>query len=299
MIACPRPYQSGDLDYLLDLTRAAWRVYGPRTYYHVGDLCWRMRDLGYEGQLRVWEDDGSQIVGFSEFDGKDLEFQLHPAFQGHGLEEHVLAWAEENATTGAVKTWASGDDTGGMALLEARGYKRGEGWFNHHFRPLLEPVETPVLPPGFSVRSITPEEVGKRVDVHRTAWHPSPMNMERYHRLMATPFYRMDLDLVTVAPDGRFASCTNVWLDEESGVGLFEPVGTDPEFRKMGLGKAVVTEGLRRLRAVGARSGTVLSWSGNEASTRLYESCGLRTERRDVPYIKQGPASNLSESDRV
>jgi ribosomal protein S18 acetylase RimI-like enzyme len=295
----PRPYGPSDLAPLLGLIQRAWGTYNHRTYFHVGDLCWRMCLATYEAELLVWEDEAGHVVGFTEFDGKSLELQISPDCQGHGIERQMLAWAERHVIGAEIKTWASETDTAWIAALSEAGYRRNEGWFNHHFQSLGETVEAPRLPEGFVVRCIREDEIDKRIEVHRAAWQGSTMDHERYHRLMSMPAYRMDLDVVAVAPDGRFASCTNVWLDDVNGVGLFEPVGTDPDFRRMGLGRAVITEGLKRLRDLGADRALVLSWNKNEASTKLYESCGMRTERRDYPYIKQVSVGNLSAGARV
>jgi hypothetical protein len=48
-----------------------------------------------------------------------------------------------------------------------------------------------------------------------------------------------------------------VWPDDENGVGLFEPVGTRPEFRRRGLGTAVCMIGLQRLYEEGMRYAVV------------------------------------------
>jgi hypothetical protein len=68
------------------------------------------------------------------------------------------------------------------------------------------------------------------VAVHRAAWAPgSTLTVEKHRRLVTLSGYRPELDLLVVDPEGRFAACCLVWLDEASGVGQFEPVGTDAE----------------------------------------------------------------------
>lgn len=52
------------------------------------------------------------------------------------------------------------------------------------------------------------------VAVHRNAFAPSRMTVEKYRRIMNAPTYRPDLDLVVVAPDGTFAAFCIVWFDE-------------------------------------------------------------------------------------
>jgi ribosomal protein S18 acetylase RimI-like enzyme len=66
------------------------------------------------------------------------------------------------------------------------------------------------------------------------------------------PLHRRDLDIVGMAPDGAAASFCAVWIDGVPRSGAFEPVGTAPAHGPRGLGRAVMCEGLGRLRRMGA-----------------------------------------------
>ena len=65
----------------------------------------------------------------------------------------------------------------------------------------------------------------ERVEVHREVWHPSRVTLEAYRRLRAAG-YNPRLDLVAVAPDGRFGSYCICWFGPQSRTGLFESLGT-------------------------------------------------------------------------
>ena len=71
-------------------------------------------------------------------------------------------------------------------------------------------------------------------------------------------------------------------------MGELEPVGTDPRFRRRGLGRAVNLFGLERLREVGARAAIVgcRGDDGHPAPRRLYESVGFTELSRNVRYVK-------------
>lgn len=58
--------------------------------------------------------------------------------------------------------------------------------------------------------------------------------------------------------------------DREAGFAVIEPVATDPDYRKMGLGKAAVSEEIRRVGELGAKIALVGS------SQQFYYSIGLR-----------------------
>jgi mycothiol synthase len=91
---------------------------------------------------------------------------------------------------------------------------------------------------------------------------------------------------VAVAPDGAFASYCICWLDRANWTGEFEPVGTRPAFRGQGIGKVLMLEGLRRLKAHGARTAIVYSVGDNVASVGLYTSVGFQTLTRNYYYSK-------------
>jgi mycothiol synthase len=59
---------------------------------------------------------------------------------------------------------------------------------------------------------------------------------------------------MVITEDGHAVAFCVVWPDEVNQVGLLEPVGVHPDFHRQGLGRAVVSEGLRRLQACGTVS---------------------------------------------
>lgn len=130
-------------------------------------------------------------------------------------------------------------------------------------------------------------EWGDRVEAHREVWHPSRVTPEAYRRLRAAPGYDPRLDLVAVEPDGTFGAYCVCWFDPASRAGLFEPVGTRAAYRRKGLGGAVMAEGLKRLRDLGARTALVSAVHGNGAAIRLYESVWFETVNREWLYGKK------------
>jgi mycothiol synthase len=99
-----------------------------------------------------------------------------------------------------------------------------------------------------------------------------------------------------VAPDGRFAAFTLVWYDAAMRMGLFEPVGCDPEFQRRGLARAVMTEGMRRLHALGAARAHVNAWRDDSAGAHAYRAIGFQVVDRLVIWKKRiGPPALPAE----
>jgi predicted N-acetyltransferase YhbS len=53
-------------------------------------------------------------------------------------------------------------------------------------------------------------------------------------------------------PNSEIASFAGVWYDDLNRIAQLEPVGTIPKYRRMGLAKAVIYEGINRARKMGA-----------------------------------------------
>jgi GNAT superfamily N-acetyltransferase len=122
------------------------------------------------------------------------------------------------------------------------------------------------------------EELPARSFVSWRAFHPDEPDdkyegWEWYRNVQRAPLYRRDLDLVAVAPGGDFASFCTIWFDDVTRTGVFEPVGTAPAHRRRGLGKALLYEGLRRLKRIGATMAYVGSYSAEAHA--LYASAGF------------------------
>jgi ribosomal protein S18 acetylase RimI-like enzyme len=266
-------------------------------YFHLGDLIWGMYQntlFDPHENIRLWERAGL-LVGFAWFDKPNsVNMQIGPTLRGQGqLEAEMLEWAGERAHAcqqGAQEppmlwTWCMADDQWRDAFLVERGFARGSYEMLHFHCDLMGPIADAPPPAQIVVRSVGGEhEYQERVDTHREVWQPSKVTLEAYRRLRAAPIYRPDLDLVAALPDGNFASYCICWLDAANQTGEFEPVGTRPAARGQGIGRAVIVEGLRRLRGAGARAAIVYTPRHNQPAQRLYLSAGFQIVSSEFLY---------------
>jgi ribosomal protein S18 acetylase RimI-like enzyme len=296
-----RPYAGdADRDRMRALVVAASAAERPN-YWHVGDLLWGLyQNTVFDPftNIQLWEDNAGQLCCFAWLSPPSvLEWELDPRFgPGAALEEQMLAWGEARRREliehgddeQLLLASARDDDPAKIALLTRHGFAHDDYHMLNMRRDLEQPISDLALPPGFVVRHVGGEaEWAARVETHREVWHPSKVTLEAYRRLRAAPGYIPELDLVAVAPDGAFASYCICWLDLANRTGEFEPVGTRPAFRGQGIGKAVMLEGLRRLKAHGARTAIVYSVGDNRASVGLYESVGFKTIAKHYYYSKR------------
>jgi ribosomal protein S18 acetylase RimI-like enzyme len=90
---------------------------------------------------------------------------------------------------------------------------------------------------------------------------------------------------VGVAPNGEIASFCTLWFDDVTQSGYFEPVGTAIEHQRKGLGKAVMSEALRRIQDMGATMAFVSSYTS--PAHELYSSLGFIDFDLCEPWVKE------------
>ena len=175
-------------------------------------------------------------------------------------------------------------------MLERNGFEArpNEPWHHMNVRD-LDGLDVPTLPDGY--RFVTMQDVGDVeafVSGHRRAWESEDLTVEKYEVVMSMSPYRSDLDVAVQAADGTLVSRAIAWLDERNAVAELEPVGTDPLFRRHGLGAACNLFAMSQARAAGATA-MMVGCRGDEnypVPRRLYQSVGFEAISRDMAYRK-------------
>jgi ribosomal protein S18 acetylase RimI-like enzyme len=298
--ATTRPY-AGPIDFELmgRIVTESWQRAGERASCTVGDLEWwtvNDPDQELEGQAWIWLADGEPVGWEWQDPPFAADWHLRPGVDRGPFLDQMLDRLEAGARAAraadpdappaaarqladATQTWAMDTDADAVEVLLRRGYEPTEMAFSQWLRTLPAAggpaVPVPALPPGYRhAPTRWPEDLAARVEVHRSAFAPSRMTVEKYQHLIAKPHYAPERDRVIVAPDGTFAAFANGWFDPDALVGELEPVGAHADHRRLGLARAVCFEAIRRLEAAGARQVVIDSSQSNAASEALYESLG-------------------------
>jgi mycothiol synthase len=279
---------------------------GDWRYAHVGLLAWDFFmvacHLDPTRHIRLWHDNRGHLVGYALL-GEDphLDWQVLPDRQWQEIEDEALAWAEDALSGlrredpepwgGPLVCGARQDDARRMAFLTGQGFRyRGDFAEVDMMRSLVGPVPMVPVPAGFRVRALAgEEEAPARAAAYREVWHPwtvGDVTDEQYTALMRLPGYERELDVVAVAPDGTIAAYVNCWVDPVNRIGDFGPVGARPAFRRRGLTRAVLLEGMRRLQTAGMDRVCVSTGVKNAAARPLYESVGFQVVNRYLDYVR-------------
>lgn len=294
---------SQDLERLRRFVDDCWRAGdGDLWDMHPGDLIWQRfmhEDLigRWPQRVHLWERADGTLDGFTIIfeQAREVVICLHPAVSSNAtLVARMIERAESHLTSQGimgsphVSAFADGPVAG---VLSDLGYRITDDPPLLLNRRALDTIPAAPLSHGFQVRALAGEwEYEERVGVHREAFHPSKVTVDAYRRLRGAPGYDSGLDLVCVAPDGTFASYCIAWYDPSTGIGEFEPVGARAAYRRMGLTRAVMTEGMRRLGERGATTAIVSCIGSNKASCGLYASLGFREAKRWVYFSPRNPS---------
>ncbi len=251
-------------------------------------------DTSSLGKIGIWEA-GGEIVAVVNYELRlgEAFFQFHPDYRH--LRTAMLDCAERNLTGRSQKTgrrylcaFIRDDDREFHSVVQSRGYEKHDD----KTRPLdrfdiPDPFPPIPLPEGFHLTSLADDCDWARV--HSVLWRgfdhgdDVPMNdeeLESRRRMFDTPRGRRDLKVAVVAPNGEFVAFCGMFYETHHRFAYVEPVATDPVYRRMGLGKAAVLEGIRRCGALGAR----VAYVGSD--DQFYRSIGFTRVCDDECWVK-------------
>jgi GNAT superfamily N-acetyltransferase len=244
------------------------------------------------GRIGIWESEGN-IVGLAAFDCK-----LGAAFclalpEYEYLKKEILIYAKDNLSKDGSFRVVIGDtdlafqDTAAELGFIATDKKECDAIF-YVDKTTMEYK----LPEGFYITTM--QDTFDMYQYKRVLWKGFNQELNGEGKLvfdkdeeqivceeMKRPNVDLNLKVAVVAPNGNFVSYCGMWYEPKAGFAIIEPVATDPEFRKMGLGKAAVLEGIRRVAELGAKKVLVGS------SQQFYYSIGMRPFSTSTVWRKE------------
>ncbi len=229
-------------------------------------------------------------------EGKGNAFlQLHPDFRF--VEEEMIVWAEKNL----LKIEKSGKrslnifvfeyNSPRKLILEKRGYEKTESGgvlrrlhFGNQSLPKSE------LADGYTLDIVHGDNIDdcqKLADLINATFNRDFHTADEFQIFSKhAPSYCKDMDLVALAPDGSYAAYAGIPYNRDNLYGIFEPVCTHPDHQRKGLAKALMIEGLNRLKALGSKD-VYVSTGDMIAANKLYDSIGFTESYKEYLWQKQ------------
>lgn len=227
-------------------------------------------------KIGLWEDEG-KIVALATFELTFGEIFVCVDREYDYLKKDIISYAIQNLSKeGSLKIIISDGDK----YFQNLALKSG-------FRPTQDKQTISVidindelcykLPNGFRIVSMA--DGWDFLQYDRVMWRgfdhegepvQSDEDIEWRKAMLSSPHINPTLIIAIVAPDGNYVSHCGMWHTPGDFYAYVEPVATDPEYRKMGLGKIAIYEALLRSKQLGAKEAYVVS------SQQFYYNIGFK-----------------------
>ena len=233
------------------------------------------------GRIGLWEH-GDELVGITLFDTEPGEAFCYTMPGYEHLKGEILTYAQGHLQRdGRLSVMIDDTDTALQSLAAKAGYVATESKDNTSCMVVCETDFTYRLPEGFMVTSLKDTYDVERYGrvLHNGFNHKlngegdfmlTPEKARAFENELVRRNVDLELKIAVVAPNGDFVSYCGMWYEHRLRTAVVEPLATDPDYRRKGLARAAVLEGVRRC----AERGAVRALVGS--SQQFYYSIGFR-----------------------
>jgi ribosomal protein S18 acetylase RimI-like enzyme len=226
---------------------------------------------------QLWFDDFEQLIGFvlSE-DGENIFFIFTlPGYEY--LYTEILAWMVQNwlPRYGSLKAEVHESQTEALVELGRAGFcSLGEVATTRQYDLRTKEHAEISLPPGYRIVNMTEngDYRGKELLFANGFGHGDSIgefDLLRGEYARLSPAYDPQLDLSVITPEGIHVATCMGFNDPAHRVAEVEKVCTHSQYRRMGLGEAVIRECFWRLHQRGIETAYITGYSGE--ANGLYE----------------------------
>jgi len=291
-----------DIQSMLDLLIAVRPAARITVYPGLVDLREILALSTVRANTRLWFGIDDRLVAFAIVDHyHNLWFEFDPQLSPRNIGTEIVAWGEKcvrrsvlaGADTLTLRASCRDDDAERLALFAQHGFVMRDWHVLRMVRALDEPIPAPRLPDGFRIRHVAGEdEVEALVALHRAAFGTENMTVEERLAMMRVPDYDLKLDLLVVAPDGRFAAYCMCSVSQEENArtgrkeGYTDPIATHPDYQRQGLARALLFAGFRKLKQYGMDTVALGTSSENVAMQKLAQAVGFRVRSKKLQFSK-------------
>jgi ribosomal protein S18 acetylase RimI-like enzyme len=242
---------------------------------------------------RLWFDDERSIGWAYVDDFNNLHWEMDSQCADL-IGTELVAWGEScirkkfaTGETGTLDANCREDYSARISFLQRHGFRVTGDTNVAMTRPLSEPIPAPELPQGFTIRPIKGAEEAEAVaTMHRAAFGTEYMTTENRLIIMNTSGYDPSLDLLAIEPNGDIAAYCSCSVNNETKIGMTDPVATHPTYQRMGLSRSLLLTGMRMLKERGMVSAHLGTSGENIAMQKTAESVGFTIEYRTIWFSK-------------
>lgn len=274
-----------DLDHMIELVLSH-----PSENQHVVDLVYRLCSWAITDiqNIALWENENKELVGWAvaQQPFSSLDYTLHPTIPR--LEEQIIQWGKQRWHSIAEKRkmdtyffiGAQENQIERVRRLQEHGFQKDDWSLSHMVKSLETSLPQTSLPDGFDIRSLAGEkEIEAYTKLHQAAFGTKNMTEDWRKRILQAREYTPALDLVITNPENALVAFCICWKCQiqEDILGQVEPIGVHPNYRGLGLGKAILIEGLQQMRVQEVETAFIEADSSNPISQNLYKKVGFQT----------------------
>ena len=223
---------------------------------------------GFERTCGIWQD-SSGIVALALTEGGTRwgetffvfrrEADKTPELLGRMCDfaERFTSKISDDRKSNSYSLEISDNDQVLIQFLSAREYKKTGDAGRALVKAYSPEPENVHLPDGFVIkdaRTVSPF-YQTLAHIHSFRYNQENDGREReFAKLRTMPDYRPELDLILFDKENQPAGLACFWVSEKSKTAVLEPLGTVWWYRRMGLGEALITEGINRTRTYGCNA---------------------------------------------
>ncbi|GGI66275.1 hypothetical protein GCM10011482_19290 [Enterococcus alcedinis] len=223
-------------------------------------------DTNLTEKIGLWFSD-SELVGMTTYDHYFGE-AFYAVKKGYEmLEREILQYAVDNfSDVNGLGIAVNQKDSHTLDLLKEYGFEKNDNNENILEKLFEENGFDYTLPVGIRIKELdVNQDLYKQ---HSVLWHgfenegDLPLDqttLDKQSRMLSAPSLNSYLHLVAVNEENDFVAYCGCWYHPQTDYAYVEPVCTIPNYRKKGLGKALVLEALKRSQSAGAEKAYVIS----------------------------------------